>query len=819
MTLNKLIKWQKINSIYVLNQLDLSNTRYIWIENIVLSNLNLIPVNVTHLTIRDCNLLNISGIENFGNLIYVDVSNNPIYSIQELEGQQLEVLIISDTFVVDISVVSQLPHLKEFNGENSYIIDQQPLIEHDNFNISWISTQNDISVAILQILDREISVQEAQAKMDKLMKLKDKSDNRIEQVQSQQQLALSFRKQLIQLVDKQISVDNCVSQCRNRKQKKILIPPNLDDTTAYISYIIKVFRNSAKNNVLKVNNNQNIKSIQYADQILYNNAKLNFQSCYNLTFGKQISVITTLILNNCQLTTEKIQGLQHQQQLKDLNLGLNVLTDESLQIIGQLTNLKSLNISMNRFDNILAIRQLLSLKELDVSLNRIQTLSGLDQIQLEKLDASGNQIQEIKDFATQSQLKVLRLRNNKMKNITDISQMEQLVELDISGNNIRYVSELGALINLKSLQLQNNDIGNIDELNMLINLSYLNISNNKILFCKSLKDLNISELICDGNKFIDLEYIINMSKYQFSWVTNCVFKAITVHDFKEYLGDNHGTENSAIKLLNSYEQQIMKTNSLLDDIQKLNYFRNAINNGKLIIEDNDTITDLGFTDMLNITYLTLRNCKNVIFVKAPKKLTCLSMNNCGLCNVIGIENMPQLTCLNLDDNNILLIKQVTKLPNLTQFSAKNNYIQDSYVLKAFKNKKIDTQEQKNPIEQIYQKYLNSINSDLTITELIDQIYTDEYKQKLQKNQLLIHSDQKIMDLKFVDQLYATNVTVLNCQFVSFKRIASKITSLTLNGSDLFSVSGIEQMIQLTELNLNDNNILLIKPVAKLINLI
>ncbi|CAL6008962.1 leucine-rich_repeat domain-containing protein [Hexamita inflata] len=638
--MNYKIQWIKISSLSKLKQLKESREQNIFVKNLVLNNLNQISTNVTNLTVINCNLLNISGIKYFKNLIYIDLSNNPIYNIQQLEDHsKLEVLIIADTFVVDISVVSLLPNLKTFNGENCYISDSQPLINHSNFNIDWISTQNDINVTILQIMDRQNSVHEAQFRMEQLLQHRIESDQRVRQVESQQILATSFHKQLIQFIDKQISLEKCISYCQNKIQKKMSIPTYFVDQAAYNKYISSLVKKLVKKNVLKIYNNQNVQIIPFADSMLKNNASVIFQSCYNLKFGQQIQTITSLILNNCQLTTEKIKGIELQQQLQELNLGLNQLTDDCLDIIVQLKNLKYLNLSMNWFENISILKQLIYLKQLDVSHNKIQRLNFLANLQLEKLDASENQLQEINDISNQTKLIFLRLSRNKLKNTADISQMDQLEALDLSQNNIQCIIGLRASTKLKYLQLQNN------------NLTIFLAESNFIYELKNLKHDFIESIYCQ--------------------------KQLTNEDHEYYVRSTN-SNISLQQLIDQMQDQIM-----------VNIHKDKIEDQQLFIMDDSELKTFKFTDAFDLKELRFIDCENISFSRTPTKIKKLIIHssqwNIQLKYLNGIEQMTQLEDLDLGRNNISDISPLKNLKNLYILRLDQNNISDISPLQELKN--------------------------------------------------------------------------------------------------------------------------------------
>ncbi|CAL6099366.1 leucine-rich_repeat domain-containing protein [Hexamita inflata] len=418
----------------------------------------------------------------------------------------------------------------------------------------------------------------------------------------------------------------------------------------------------------------------------------------------------------------------------------------------------------------------------------------------------------------------LTIRNCALTSIQDISQMKQLVELDLSQNRIKYhVSELGDLKNLKILNVQNNEIFRIDliEWQDLKELQSLNISNNEILFCEPLKDLDIQELKCDNNKLVDLEFIIKMKNYKFDWIINYSrgnnAQFATLEDFQEYNGPNSGTEQ-AEELMHSTQSKQDQTNILIDYIQQCNVIKlSNLVNGKSLTLENEKIINIQFTDILNIKKLIVNNCQNLQFLKTPVNITSLTINNCvDIYNIDGIGQMKQLTSLNLNQNSILLIEPVSQLNNLTYFSAKSNYIQDSFTLSPKLQKGVKAQ--KIPSNDVYQEYLRSINSNISVQKLKDEFYDQKmhskFKNKIKKNKLNIKSDSELNSLQFMDSLNMHELKIESCKNASFaKRTPTKIKKLVVIGK--CNLDGIEKIKQIIYLDLQKNNINKIQMLANL----
>ncbi|CAL5995393.1 leucine_Rich Repeat (LRR)-containing protein [Hexamita inflata] len=127
---------------------------------------------------------------------------------------------------------------------------------------------------------------------------------------------------------------------------------------------------------------------------------------------------------------------------------------------------------------------------------------------------------------------------------------------------------------------------------------------------------------------------------------------------------------------------------------------------------------------------------------------------------------------------------------------------------------------------------------------------NKYISQVNENQLCI--DERLLDLfhtkdalqtfAFVDQLGIEELTILNCQNVSFDRVPAKVKELRVNKCNISQINGVQnitdlylldlqwnnriehitclqQMFNLTFLNLSGNSIESIYPLRKLTNLL
>ncbi|CAL6025237.1 Conserved_hypothetical protein [Hexamita inflata] len=929
----------KITGVQQLLDPGIQKQEKIWIENIMHTKIDLVPVNVKHLTIRSCNLLSLKGLVNVRCLEYLDVSGNPVYSMREIVvHKQLKTLILQNTQIIEVSQVSQLPSLAEFDATNSYIVDSLPLIDHPNFNVKWLTPQQIPALPVFEMYLHLLNDSgEAQQLMTSEFAKKPESDYMVKMAKRYSSQVKNGK--LVVDNDQEIThfrftdciraTISCFNKCfkinfestpKNLKElsitnskltsvqgvqkmtklelvdftnnslifidpiktltglkhvfvdgnhlhdlKVILNLPNFQGNAvqmqisptaeiyksclgsayseAKVEELNKTFTNNhtfdtqfvhdtnlathfkqfVSNRSLKICNHD-LKSIRFADYLDID--ELNLQNCYEVTLERTPKNVKKFIINNCRLNTSRINGLAKMSQLTELNLGLNMLTDDCLEIIGSMKNLQCLDLSINRLENVDKLKQLGNLRALDLNQNFIKTVDCLESLAgLQNLDISYNQVSQVKALENMENMKVLNISHNKINSMQCLAKMKNIVSLDISFNQIISVE-----------------------------------------ICKDFKMLN--DLRTQKNKIQDFSTIMSHQNCTQTWQGEQ-----NQMDDQDYA--NAGLTTRQITNLKMGQKYNQNNNEMLK------IYQDKIVNSELTINNDNKVMNLLFSDVHKVKKITVDNCQNVVFDMAPVYVQVLAVRNSKLSHITNIYQMEQLTDLDLSGNAIRDVSELGALKNIIRLNLSSN---DIYRIDSLKdllklqylnlsNNKILFCEPLKDLSitdlQINQNLINDFiyilqmknfkiqfigeyapHHEQTVTDfqyyLGENFGTAEEARKLMKQQtqnnvkqleillycdilyrnqskssgdeFVIENEEKLTSIECTDWLNVRKLTVRKCNNLKFERVPKNITHLTANDCQLYHVNGIEQMKQLSTLNLNNNKLLFIKPVSALTNL-
>lgn len=235
----------------------------------------------------------------------------------------------------------------------------------------------------------------------------------------------------------------------------------------------------------------------------------NADTTVKITFKDQIFAQAMLEIVKRNDSNAKLEGLiltTTQEAIdKTTVIGVNGFTDleESKKIadimgIEKFTNLKVLNIRLNKISDLTPISNLTKLEEVYLSSNNIGNLKALSKVtSLKKIEAYECNLTTLEGIESLINLEELDVQNispenysNKITDITPIKNLTKLVKFDISNNNIDYhnysgnkISELSALsgrTEMTDLRFSNNNITDMSVISNMKNLQYLFANGNRI---------------------------------------------------------------------------------------------------------------------------------------------------------------------------------------------------------------------------------------------------------------------------------------------------------------------------------------------------
>ena len=206
--------------------------------------------------------------------------------------------------------------------------------------------------------------------------------------------------------------------------------------------------------------------------------------------------------------------------ITELDLSGNTFI-QTLEPLGQLINLRSLNLSRTTVTDLAPIRNLTELVDVDISHTKILDLSPLkysDKLEklkvdhtevsdisiiqkmpmLHYLDASATPVADFTPIATTLELLQLNLEGSAISDLSPLGNLAQLTELNISSTSIKDVSSLKGLTALGTLDLDSTRIANIESLGGLEKLKVLHANHTLISDLKPLQKLpQLEKIYCD----------------------------------------------------------------------------------------------------------------------------------------------------------------------------------------------------------------------------------------------------------------------------------------------------------------------------------
>ncbi|WBX98240.1 leucine-rich repeat domain-containing protein [Chryseobacterium gambrini] len=229
--------------------------------------------------------------------------------------------------------------------------------------------------------------------------------------------------------------------------------------------------------------------------------------------------LVELALTYCNV--EVLRPLNAFSRLETLDLTGNHLNAMTLRYLGDLKNLKNLDLGGIGLKDTSLLGDLNGLENLSISGgNPYREINGLEKLKsLQHLNISWSAIESIKKINANENLRSLNIGETDIKRITDLERFPYLEELRLDGGLIKKIEGLDTLQNLKQLFISSTQVKKIEGLESLINLEVLDLSYNQISKIRGLDSLkNLKELSLNENnitKVENLNHLINLEYLTF----------------------------------------------------------------------------------------------------------------------------------------------------------------------------------------------------------------------------------------------------------------------------------------------------------------
>ncbi|CAL6022794.1 Conserved_hypothetical protein [Hexamita inflata] len=515
----------------------------------------------------------------------------------------------------------------------------------------------------------------------------------------------------------------------------------------------------------------------------------------------------------------------------------------------------SLVIVNSRLCSTLGINLHLNITHLDLHKNFLQAVDLKFLVNLEYLDLSANFLKELDSISENTKIKTLNIASNEIQKVDFIAALHQLQEFNFQDNMVQDLEPIFKHSNfspqwaqIQKDQLSIQKVIKIDPIpEQESKNTFWKYINSMVIRYRDLIEINndIAILCIDNDQDVIETVFLDYLKVTKVFVSRChnisfsegskllTWLWICNSEIQSLIGMDKMVQLKNLTLRQCSLSRIQNQLEVTKKIQKLRYLdvaQNGINNSEYVCNEKLTSLNLsqnnlkslgGLRELSNLTALDVSGnyLDSVAELADLTDLMELNISFNAINSIQCLHRLKKLIYFNLMSNIVLDIENCVKMKNLLDLRTKNNRIQNEYVLTEHPNVvqtwfseqlELSSNENNQEVQKLKEK---SKNNNLL----------EKYKNKIQNNSLTINNDQYIKNLKFSDFIGVTKeLSLAQCQNVSFEVPPTLIQSLKVNGSGLQNIHGLEQITQITNLELYDNlleDVIEIQELTKLARLV
>ncbi len=373
-------------------------------------------------------------------------------------------------------------------------------------------------------------------------------------------------------------------------------------------------------------------------------------------------------------------------------------------------------------------------------------------------------------------------------------KIEEIESLDCSNLNIQNLNGISQLKSLKRLNLSNNEIKDISELSNLTNLTSLDLQNNQINDLSSLVNIpNLKSLYIRNNPIEDFSFINDIARNikESDFILNGVFDSALEEIIKAEVG-NIITE---FNILSIKELDLLST-----DVKSLKYLDEFENLEILKADSVVNIESVGNILGLRELYITNSNVEDINFLSNLKKLKTLDLSNNNISDITILGELTKLQYINLKSNNISDISSLKNL-DLKEIYLKSNPIEEYSIIDKVLENAYKT--------DVYIAYFNDENLNNAILEnlKINNAYISINKlNKLKRLDLSNKDIKNIGGIENLKSLIELDLSFNDIEDISYLKELKNLKILRLNNNNISNISFLAYIKNINLLDLSFNNI-------------
>lgn len=209
-------------------------------------------------------------------------------------------------------------------------------------------------------------------------------------------------------------------------------------------------------------------------------------------FKRKLNVIDSVDLNDIKDMTA----------LSELDLSGNDFI-QSIEPLGQLTNLRLLSLAGTNVSDLTPIRNLTELVELDLSRTKVFDLSPLKySIRLARLNVNDTEVRSVAVLEKMTALQNLEMQGTHVFDFEALSFLTSLVNLDLRNTQLTSLTPIAGLSALMELNVSKTNIQDLTPVSDLVNLVTLNIDSTLVRDVQALATLGNLEVLHANHTFI-----------------------------------------------------------------------------------------------------------------------------------------------------------------------------------------------------------------------------------------------------------------------------------------------------------------------------